>query len=67
MIFIVVLLGLLAFTPAGAQTGSSTPSPSPLPSPTSSPTPTPAPSPKVTAAEGHLELDDIIRVEVDHY
>src|SRR5712692_1131744 len=67
MFFIVVLLGLLAFTPAGAQTGSSTPSPSPLPSPTSSPTPTPAPSPKVTAAEGHLELDDIIRVEVDHF
>jgi hypothetical protein len=69
MSFIVVLLGLLAFTPAGAQTGSPTPAPSPLASPaaTSSPTPAAAPSPKVKAAEGHLELDDIIRVEVDHF
>ena len=66
---IVVFLGLLAFTPAGAQTGSPTPAPSPLASPaaTSSPTPSPAPPPKVKAAEGHLELDDIIRVEVDHF
>lgn len=69
MIFSVVLLGLLAFTPAGAQTGSSTPTPSPLPSPspTNSPTPVTAQAPKVRAVEGHLELDDIIRVEIDHF
>jgi hypothetical protein len=68
MLFIVVLLGLLACTPAGAQTGSSTPAPSPLPSPSAigSPTPAAAPSPKVTAVDGHLELDVVIRVEIDH-
>ena len=68
LLFVVVLLGLLAFTPAGAQTGSPTPAPSPLssPSPTSSPTPA-APAPKVRAVEGHLELDDIIRVEIDNF
>jgi hypothetical protein len=26
----------------------------------------PTPSPKVTAVEGHLELDDVIRVQIDH-
>jgi hypothetical protein len=69
MPFILVLLGLLAFTPAGAQTGSPTPAPSPLASPaaTSSPTPAAAQAPKVTAVEGHLELDDIIRVEIDNF
>jgi hypothetical protein len=68
MLFIVVLLGLLTCAPAGAQTGSSTPAPSPLPSPSAigSPTPAAAPSPKVTAVDGHLELDVVIRVEIDH-
>jgi len=69
MFFIVVLLGLLAFTPAGAQTGSPTTAPSPLASPaaTSSPTPTAAKAPKVTGIEGHLELDSIIKVEVANF
>jgi hypothetical protein len=69
MLFVAVLLGLLAFTPAGAQARSATPAPSPLasPSPSSSPTPAQAPSPKVKGTEGHLELDNIIRVEVDHF
>lgn len=67
--FIVLLFGLLVWTTTGAQTRSPTPAVSPLPSPspTVSPTPAPGPPPKVTAAEGHLELDDIIRVEVDHF
>jgi hypothetical protein len=65
-LFVAVLLGLLAFAPAGAQTGSSTPAPSPLASPTPRISPTPVPSPKVRGTEGHLELDNIIRVEVDH-
>lgn len=64
---------------AAAQTGGSTPtqtpsstsgqtvSPSGSPSPSASPTPTPAPSPRVMKiVTGHLELDDLIRVHVDH-
>jgi hypothetical protein len=68
-VFIIVLLGLLACATTSAQTGSPTPAASPMPSPaaTSSPTPAPGPPPKVIAAEGHLELDDIIKVEVDHF
>lgn len=67
MPLIVVLLGLLAFTPASAQTGSPTPVPSPLPSPSAISSPTPAaPAPRVTSVEGHLELDVVIRVEIDH-
>ncbi len=65
---IVVLLGLLAWaSSAQAQTGSSIPAPSPPSSlsATSSPTPA-APAPRVTAIEGHLELDVVIRVEIDH-
>ena len=66
---------LITFVLAGssfvvAQTSSPTPAPSSTPraveAPTASPTPSPAPSPKVTAVEGHLEVDDIIVVEIDH-
>jgi hypothetical protein len=57
-----------------AQTSAQTPLPTSSPSPTSSPLPSPAPSatpttaaqPKVTGYEGHLELDDIIRVEISN-
>src|SRR5262245_20374663 len=48
-------------------------SPSPTPSPAASSGPNPSPSagplsaaPKVIGVEGNLELDDLIRVEVDH-
>ncbi len=45
-----------------------TPSPSPAPATSPSPSPTVAAThPKVTAIEGHLELDEIIRVEVEHF
>src|SRR5690242_13082213 len=48
-----------------AQT--STPLPAGSPSPSPAPSTMPGPPPKVTAIDqGHLELDDIIRVEVDH-
>jgi hypothetical protein len=49
-----------------AQTPSPTPAPnsSPVPSPAPSATPSPAPQPKVTGYQGHLELDDIIQVEI---
>jgi hypothetical protein len=62
-----VLLSFLAFSSASAQPPTPTPSPSPSPSPSATSSPTPVPAPKVKAAEGHLELDDIIRVEVDQF
>jgi len=60
---------LLLFVFAQATTRAQTPSPSVSPSP--APTPSPAISstpsePKVIAVEGNLELDDIIRVKLDH-
>lgn len=67
LLVIVVLLGLLACSSGIAQTGSPTPAPSPLASPSATSSPTPAaPAPKVTAVEGHLELDTVIRVEIEH-
>jgi hypothetical protein len=44
----------------------SSPSPvsSPMPAPTPSPTTSPAPQPKVTGYQGHLELDNVIQVEI---
>jgi hypothetical protein len=55
------------------QTASPSPAPNGSPSAVSSPIPSPAPSatpstslPKVTAVEGHLELDDIILVEISN-
>ena len=68
----------IAFVFAGsglavAQTASPTATPGPSPSavqtqvPSAGATPTPAPAPKVTGSGGHLELDDIIQVQVDHF
>ncbi|HET6891270.1 MAG TPA: hypothetical protein VFH31_09230, partial [Pyrinomonadaceae bacterium] len=55
--------GVSSPTPNPGQTSSSAPSPSP----SASPTPTTAPSPRVTRiVDGHLELDDLIRVQVDN-
>jgi len=55
----------------GAQTASPTPGPALSPkaveAPVASPKPTPAPVPRVTALEGHLELDSIIKVEVANF
>src|SRR5229473_3379929 len=48
-----------------AQTASPTPAPSPSPQVAEITRPTP--SPKVAAVEGHLELDEIIGVEVEHF
>lgn len=54
---------------AGAQSPPATPTPSvtPTPTPASSPASAPPLAPKVIALEGHLELDDIIKVEVEHF
>jgi len=65
-VIVVVVGGALA---ANAQTASPTPVTAPSPNVANAqatPTPTPAPSPKVIAVEGHLELDVVIRVEVDN-
>ena len=63
----VVVAAIAPFT-MRAQSPSVTPSPLPLPSPGPAPasSPSPASAPKVISVEGNLELDDIIRVEVDH-
>ena len=60
-----------AATPLAATTSSATGSPAPATTPPGSPPPPPSPSatpsPKVTGITGHLELDDIVRVEVEHF
>src|SRR5436190_1334678 len=72
LIFLAMLLwiGFGVARPLTAQTASATPAPINSPVLTPSPTPaavaTPPSPPKVIAIEGNLELDDIIRVEVDH-
>ena len=52
------------FCPASAQA----PTPSPVATAVASPapSPTPAPAPKVTSVDGHLELDTIIQVNIEH-
>lgn len=65
--FLSLVAMYLAF--AGSTTSSAqTPSPSPTPtaSPTGTASPTPEPEPKVIAVEGHLELDVVIQVEIEH-
>src|SRR2546421_605141 len=54
---------------AGAQSPPATPTPTvtPTPTPASSPALAPSLAPKVIALEGHLELDEIVGVEVDHF
>jgi len=66
-LFILISIPIAGGSMVEAQT--STQSPAPNSSPTASPTPaaTPSPAPpKVIAVEGHLELDDLIQVEIDH-
>lgn len=70
--FSLIFLALAGVSFVAAQPPAQTPPPNSSPSPTGSPAPSPAPTatpspalpPKVTAYEGHLELDDIIRVEI---
>lgn len=66
LILLALLLLCLTQTRMVAQTASSSVSPSPTTIASSVPSPTPAAPPKVIAVEGNLELDDVIRVEVDH-
>jgi hypothetical protein len=62
---LMVSIALATYFSASAQT----PSPTPNPNNPSTPVPTvspPAVVPRVLSVEGNLELDDIIRVKVDH-
>ena len=55
-----------AATPSAASTPGAAASPAPAPTSQASPA-VPAPSPKVIGMTGHLELDDIVSAEVDHF
>lgn len=64
-----LLISAIAFSSvmvSRAQTPTPTPGADATPAPVPSPAPTVAPAPKVISVEGHLELDDIIRVQIDH-
>ena len=67
LIFLALLLVCLTATQTtSAQTSSPSASPSTTVVASPVPSPTPAAPPKVIGLEGNLELDDIIRVDVDH-
>src|SRR5689334_2838460 len=66
---LILALGLQgAATRAQTQITTPTPVSTPAPTPVSTPAPAASPSapPKVSAVEGHLELDTIIQVQIDH-
>lgn len=62
---LILLCAPAGFVTPGAGTVTAQ-TPSPIPSPIASPTAAPHPSPRVMAVEGNLELDDVIRVQIDH-
>lgn len=58
---------ILLFAVAGsAYSQTPTPTPSPTPVAAASPSPSPIAAPRVVKVEGNLELDDLIRVQVDN-
>ncbi len=71
LLFLLLLIARLSMGGGAviAQTASPTPAPGPSPqvAEAARTTPTPAPPPKVKAIDGHLELDEIIGVEVEHF
>jgi len=66
---ILLLIVVAVLTGLGVNIAAQTPTPTPAPSPSpvATPTPLPVPSPKVKGTAGHLELDNIVQVEVDHF
>lgn len=67
LLSLVIAATCIAFS-VHAQAPSPTPTqtPGPAPTPLNSPSPSPALPPKVVGVVGNLELDDLIRVEVEH-
>lgn len=61
---VAMYLVFAGITTISAQTPS--PSPTPAASPTAIPSPAPEAAPKVIAVIGHLELDVVIQVQIDH-
>lgn len=76
-VFLVGLMFAIAFIAsaqgnsqaAATPSGSATPAPGASPASTATPSasPVPSPSPKVVGIEGNLELDEIVRVEVENF
>jgi hypothetical protein len=64
---VLVFTATLVFLAISAKVNAQTPPPSPSPTAIASPvaSPSPVPEPKVVAVEGNLELDSIIRVQVE--
>src|SRR5438552_2140175 len=71
LLFLFLLITRLVTVGGVVNAQTSSPTPAPLPSPqltdVTRPAPAPAPSPKVAAIDGHLELDTIVGVEVEHF
>ncbi len=71
LLFPVLLIAWLVLGTGTVTAQTSSPTPAPGPSPqvaeVARPTPAPAPSPKVILVVDHLELDDIIQVQVEHF
>jgi hypothetical protein len=67
----ILLIARLALSAGAVNAQTASPHPAPSPSPqvaeAARPTPAPAPSPKVIAVVDHLELDEIIQVQVEHF
>jgi len=71
LLFPILLIARLAMGVGSVNAQTASPTPAPVPSPPvtdiTRPAPAPAPSPKVTGIDGHLELDTIVGVEVEHF
>src|SRR5258707_2265210 len=71
LLFLLLLIARLSMGGGAVIAQTASPAPAPGPSPqvaeAARTTPTPAPPPKVKAIDGHLQLDEIIGVEVEHF
>lgn len=73
LIVLSALIGLVVVRVLAVDAQTAAPAPGPAPSPkvaeaqAAAPTPSPVLAPKVKAIQGHLELDELVGVEVDHF
>jgi hypothetical protein len=71
LLFPILLIARLALGAGSVNAQTASPTPAPGPSPqvaeVARPTAAPAPSPKVILVVDHLELDEIIQVQVEHF